>query len=96
MHTPDSIAAALEAEFVIHHRAGMNYASKEQVADYIADLIRCGPKPPGDFPKYVWAYYTNGGRTLRFTLNREDAELNADGFKWDRPRVRKVGIIQHL
>lgn len=92
----DSIAAALEAEFVIQFRAGGNHASKEQVSDFIAGVIRSGPKPPGNFPKFVWAYYTNGGKTLRFTLDRESAEQNADGFKWSNPRVRKVGLIQHL
>ncbi len=94
MHTPDSIAAALEAEYVILHRAGGNHATKEHVADFIAALIRRGAKPPGDFPKFVWAYYTGGGRVLKFTLDKDSAEQNADGFKWDNPRVRKVGIIR--
>lgn len=96
MHTPDSIAAALDAEFVILQRAGGGYAGKEQVADFIADIVRRGAKPPTDFPKFVYAYYTGGGKVLKFTLNRDDAEQNADGFKWDNPRVRKVGIIRSL
>lgn len=47
-------------------------------------------------PTTLWAYYTNSGKTLRYTLDRDQAERNADGFTWDNPRVRPVGKIVPL
>lgn len=48
------------------------------------------------FPQFVWGYYSNGGHTLNFTFDKEYAERSADGFTWDNPRVRKVGLVKPL
>lgn len=96
MNTPESIAKALDAEFTIQFRAGGNHVTSQQVADFISDQIRHGPKPSKGMPSFVWAYYTNGGKTLKFTFDKKLAEDNADGFTWDNPRVRRVGIIRGI
>lgn len=93
MSTTRQLAAALSAEFVVQYRAGCNDATEQQVAEFLENQIyrRCDKKVTALMPKSVYAYYNK--QRLRFTFDKQEAEGNADGFIWDNPRVRKVGII---
>lgn len=93
MSTSSQLAKALLAEFVIEFRAGANDATEQQVADFLEREIyrRCDKKVTALMPKVVYAYYND--RKLRFSFDLQEAHGNADGFVWDNPRVRKVGII---
>lgn len=93
MSTVRQLAMALGAEFVIQYRAGGNDATEQQVSEFLENEIyrRCDKKVTALMPKSVYAYYNK--RKLRFTFDKEEAQGNADGFIWDNPRVRKVGII---
>lgn len=93
MNSITDIARDLQAEFVIQHRAGGEEVSESHIADFIARSAGRGVHAIPGLPKKVYAYYKNGGVDLRFTFDKEYAEISADGFTWDNPRVRQVGEV---
>lgn len=79
-----SIAESLNSEFVLQYRAGGKDASTEEIADFLS-------KWHGKIP--AWAYYPGAKREIHITLDKGHADINAGGFIWDNPRVRRVFIV---
>lgn len=90
--TSRELARALQAEFVIVHRAGGHDVTDDHLTQFIEREILCG-RTTWDTakPNVLWAYF-NGPR-LSFERNKSYAEQSADGFIWAAPRVRKVAVI---
>lgn len=91
--TSRELARALQAEFVIQFRAGMNDATEDALVEFIErELLRGRTTWDTERPNILWAHYIGG--VLHFERNKAYADQCADGFTWRDPRrVRKVAII---
>lgn len=90
--TTRELARALQAEFVIVHRAGGNDVTDDCLTQFIErETLRGRTTWDTAKPNALWAYYN--GRLLQFERSKSYAEQSADGFIWDAPRVRKVAVI---
>lgn len=90
--TSRELARNLMADFVIQFRAGGNDVSENWLVQVLeAEMMRGKTTFDTLRPNVLWGYYHK--RTLQFQRNKAWAEDCADGFIWDNPRVRKVGIF---
>lgn len=90
--TTRELARALQAEFVIVHRAGGHDVSDDYLTEFIErEILRGRTAWDTEKPNVLWAYYN--GKVLNFARNKASAEQSADGFTWDAPRVRKVAVL---
>ncbi len=94
--TPNQLTRALQSEFSIEHRAGGNLVSDDYLGDFIAKEFARSIVAKDRVAHFAWGYFNNGGRNLNITFDKKYANQNADGFFWDNPRVRKIGLIHPL